>query len=183
MNTTLIYVILGVILFLCIYALYNLIGSCEFKHDEIEDEQPDLTDEQRYQLNELNMKVQELESKLSAEKNFYHANKSVMENSLEMKQERIVLLQNNNDQLTREKASLEGKVRTLKLHIEALGKSKDKPVANLDFSIKKGAKVKGRLLPHGKNYITGIFHSTTRRGNLKLESGQIIDPVDAIEVF
>ncbi len=161
MNQTLFYAILGVILFLCIYALYNLIGSCEVKPDP----KPDLSDEQRKELEQLNGKLEKLEH---------------------LVKDRDITISNNFltiESLKSQLASCERISGIKDTEIKRLKQLKDKPVANLDFSLKKGAKVKGRLLPHGKNYITGVYHSTTRRGNIKLESGQIIDPVDAIEVF
>jgi hypothetical protein len=139
-QTLVFYSILAVILLLCFYALYRLLGSCKVKTEL----KQDLTDEQRDQLEQLNEEVGKLKSQLSSCK-------------------RISGIKDT--------------------EIKRLKQLKDKPVANLDFSFKKGAKVKGRLLPHGKNYITGVFFEKTRRGNIKLESGQIIDPVDAIEVF
>jgi len=161
MNPTLFYAILGVILFLCIYALYNLIGSCEVKPDP----KPDLSDEQRKELEQLNGKLEKLEY---------------------LVKDRDITISNNFltiESLKSQLASCERISGIKDTEIKRLKQLKDKPVANLDFTLKKGAKVKGRLLPHGKNYITGIFFEKTKRGKLRLESGQIIDPVDAIEVF
>ena len=161
MNPTLIYAILGVILFLCIYAIYNLIGSCEVKPETT----PDLTDEQKKKLDKLNEKNEELEY-LIKDRDITISNKELSIESL-------------NSQLK----SCERISKIKDIEIDRLKQLKDKPVANLDFSIKKGDKVKGRLLPHGKNYVTGIVHSTTRRGNIILESGQLISFVDAVQVY
>lgn len=161
MNPTLFYAILGVILFLCIYAIYNLIGSCEVKPETT----PDLNDDQRKQLDILNQKIDELEY-LIKDRDITISNKELSIESLTSQLKSCERISNIKD-----------------TEIERLKQLKDKPVANLDFSIKKGTKVKGRLLPHGKNYVTGIVHSTTQRGNYLLKSGQVISYVDAIQVY
>lgn len=158
MNPTLFYLILGVILFLCIYALYNLIGSCEEKTPLPTN---DLTDEQKKQLSLLNDKVDHLQKLLSKKDN------------------EITDTLTQKDYLKNELSSKERVLNLKDIEIKRLRNELGKQVVNLDFSLKVGDKVSGRKLPNSSKYVSGTIISVTRRGNFRLDNGSTISHVDA----
>ena len=180
---TLLFTTSNAIPFLIVVAVLVLISIAivhHMKHIEQEpekEESPDLTDEQKEQLQKLNEMIDELRDRYKR-----------MTNSLSSAQTIIDNLQSENTNL-KDKVehqaqiiqSQERKILALNLQIEAI-KDPRKEV-QIDFTIKVGQTITGRIIPNSNKYVKGKVVHITKRGNYLLDNGKTVSHVDAKRVF